>query len=250
MLGPGAMDYETLGIGYADKRRPDPRIAARIRRALGDVRSVVNVGAGAGSYEPTDLEVMAVEPSARMIAQRRPDAAPVRQASAEALPFADGAYDAAMAVLTLHHWADWRSGVAQMRRVARRRVVLLTWDPEQYGFWLDDYLPAIAEVDGTRCPTLDALGSELGEHEVQILPIPHDCTDGFLGAYWRRPTAYLDPEVRRSISVFTPALPGVEAGLRRLAADLADGRWERRYGHLRARDELDLGYRLVVADVS
>lgn len=242
------MDYETLGIGYARMRRPDARIAARIRRALGDARSVVNVGAGAGSYEPSDLEVMAVEPSARMIAQRPADAAPARQGAAEALPLGDDSYDAAMAVLTLHHWSDWPRGLAQMRRVARRRLVLLTWDPEHYGFWLDDYLPAIAVVDRARCPTIRELRPHLGAHQVQTVPIPHDCTDGFLGAYWRRPAAYLDPDVRRSISVLTPDLPGLEAGLRRLAAELDDGRWERRYGHLRAQEELDLGYRLIVAE--
>jgi SAM-dependent methyltransferase len=241
--------YDTIGRGYARERRSDPRIAARLTAALGDAQSVLNVGAGAGSYEPPDRRVIAVEPSAVMLAQRPSGAASAVQARAEALPFPDSAFDATMAVLTLHHWADRARGLAECARVARRRFVLLTWDPAADAFWLlRDYLPEFVEADREVFPTLAAYAEAFGPNarvEVAPVPIPRDCVDGFLGAYWARPEAYLDAAVRAGISLF--ALPGTETGLARLRADLATGAWHARHGHLLELDALDLGYRLVVA---
>jgi SAM-dependent methyltransferase len=239
--------YDRIGAGYNAHRRPDPRIGAAILHALGPVGSVVNVGAGAGSYEPTDRPVVAVEPSPTMIRQRPPGSAPVVQASATALPFRDGAFDAALAVLTVHHWPDRARGLGELQRVAGDRAVILTWEPDAARFWLvDDYFPALAALDRPIFDTLDDLRRILGPVEIQPLPIPHDCVDGFLGAYWRRPHAYLDPAVRGAISTFSK-IGDVEPGLVRLRRDLEDGTWTRRYGHLATRSELDLGYRLVIA---
>ncbi len=238
--------YDRIGRGYASHRRADPRIAAAVGRALGAAASVVDVGAGAGSYEPRDRPVVAVEPSIAMIRQRPAEAAPAVQASATALPFGDGAFAAALAVLTVHHWPDRARGLAELARVARARVVVVTWDPASAGFWLvDEYFPAIAAVDRAIFPTMAELGRALGPIEVLTLPIPHDCTDGFLGAYWRRPAAYLDPGVRAAMSTFA-TIGDAETGIARLGADLAEGTWARRHGGLLARTELDLGYRLVV----
>ena len=239
--------YDSIGRKYTDVRREDPRIAARIRAALGDARTVVNVGAGAGAYEPPDLEVTAVEPSETMIAQRPEGAAPVVRAFAEELPFEDRSFDAAMVVLSDHHWSDHERGLAELRRVARR-VVLLTWDPAAtFESWLvSEYLPCFEELipKGFRIQqTVDRLGGA----RVEPVPIPHDCLDGFLHAYWRRPHAYLDPQVRAGISVC--ALMDrrcLEKGLARLAADLESGAWERRHADLLGLEELDLGYRLLV----
>jgi SAM-dependent methyltransferase len=238
--------YDQIGIGYSDYRRPDPRIAARIEAALGQCRSVVNIGAGAGSYEPRDRSVVAVEPSAAMIRQRRQAAAQVIQADAVRLPFLDRAFDAALAILTLHHWPDKARGLAELRRVARERVVILTWDPEHAAFWLiQDYLPQILEIDRRDFPTLREIEQAIGPIETEPLAIPADCVDGFLGAYWRRPAAYLDSRVRAAISIFSKL--DATAAMARLEADLADGTWNARYGELLARAELDVGYRLIVA---
>ena len=237
--------YDRIGGSYTSTRRPDPRIAAAIERALGDARTVVNVGAGAGGYEPRDREVTAVEPSETMIAQRAPDAAPVVQASAEALPFADGEFDAAMGVLTDHHWSDREAGLRELRRVARR-VVLFTWDRRTVrDFWLvRDYLGRFAHaVEGGL--DIEEISACLGGARVEAVPIPHDCTDGFMGAYWRRPEAYLDPVVRANISVFS--LLDSDDAIARLEADLRSGAWHERNEHLMQLSELDLGYRLLVA---
>lgn len=236
--------YDALGEGYANRRRPDPRIASSIEAALGDARSVVNVGAGAGSYEPTERVVQAVEPSELMIRQRPVGAAPCVQARAESLPFETGSFDAAMAVLTIHHWSDWRAGLREMRRVARRRIVLLTFDAEAPSFWLTrDYFPELLALDREIMPKLRDLGEELGASEVAPLPVPHDCVDGFLGAYWRRPERYLDAIARRSMSSF--ARIDAAEGLVRLANDLESGAWRARNAHLLDLDALDVGYRLL-----
>ena len=239
--------YDQIGGGYGAYRRPDPRIAAAIVHAFGDADTVLNVGAGAGSYEPTDRTVVAVEPSVAMIRQRGKGSPPVVQASATHMPFRAGAFAASLAVLTVHHWPDRVNGLAELKRVARRRVVLFTWDPASPGFWLiDEYFPALMTTDRPIFPTIDDLRHALGPIEVRPLPIPHDCTDGFLGAYWRRPHAYLDPGVRGAMSTFTK-LDTLEPGLTRLRRDLDDGSWHRRHGHLFEESELDLGYRLVIA---
>lgn len=238
--------YDRIGVGYSAYRRPDPRIAARIAEALGPARTIVNVGAGAGSYEPADRAVVAVEPSAGMVRQRPPSAAPAVRASAESLPFRDASFDAAMAVLTIHHWPDWRAGLREMRRVARGRVVILTWDPDHPGFWLvRDYFPEILAVDRVILPRLTEIERILGRCDVRPVPIPADCSDGFLGAYWRRPETYLDAGARGAISTFAK-IRNLQPGLDRLRADLADGTWERRNAPLLGLPELDIGYRLIV----
>ena len=206
------VDYDSIGQGYTETRRPDPRIAALIWRALGDARDVLNVGAGAGAYEPEDREVVAVEPSAVMIAQRPPRAAKVVQAAAEELPFDDGSFDAVMAVLSDHHWRDRLRGFAELRRVARRRVVLVNFDPAQSGlFWLTtEYLPSFVDLIPELYRTAGVWESELrqafGDLTLVPVPIPHDCFDGFYGAFWRRPVAYLNARVRCGISVFGTTL--------------------------------------------
>jgi SAM-dependent methyltransferase len=236
---------------YSRFRRPDPRLAAQIHAALGPARSVVNVGAGAGSYEPEDREVIAVEPSEGMIAQRPASAAPAVRASAQSLPLPDGAADAAMAILTIHHWEDLAAGLAELRRVARDRIVILHFDPALgRRFWfVSEYVPEIGEYE-RDVPTPADVASLLGVPcEIRPVPIPWDCTDGFLGAYWRRPEAYLDPAAREAISVFAPLGDAVARGVERLRADLASGAWARRHGDLLTRSECDLGYRLVVASL-
>jgi SAM-dependent methyltransferase len=236
--------YDTIGQEYGRRRRPDPRIAATIAGALGDAQTIINVGAGSGSYEPTFGRVLAVEPSEVMIGQRPPGAAGCVRGVAESLPVETAAFDAAMAVLTLHHWADWRLGLKELRRVAKRRIVILTFDPDASRFWLtEDYFPAITELDRQTMPPLSEIVALVGgERPIPVL-VPHDCTDGFLGAYWRRPEAYLDPSVRQSMSGFLRIDP--TAGLRNLESDLKSGRWHERNAHLVTLDALDLGYRLV-----
>jgi SAM-dependent methyltransferase len=244
-------DYDRIGTTYSATRRPDPRIERQIAAALGDARSVVNVGAGVGSYEPRDREVVAVEPSAVMIAQRAADAAPAVQGSAEALPLGDDSFDAALAVLTMHHWPDWRAGIGELRRVARRRVVMLTFDPAYIArYWLvRDYLPEIAVIDEARFPSLATVADALGGAAMLPVPIAHDCTDGFLCASWRRPLAYVDGTVRANISTFSLLDPAaVAAAMSRLERDVADGTWADRNADLIAGDEADFGYRLLVAD--
>ena len=242
------MKYDRIGRTYARTRATDPRIAAAIWDALGDARTVVNVGAGTGNYEPPDREVTAVEPSSVMIAQRAPDAAPAVQASAEALPFEDGSFDAAMAVLTIHHWSDWRAGIAELRRVARR-VVLFSWDPSfARRLWITaEYFPMAGDEESTF-PSLADQAAALRATGVTTVKIPADCRDGFYGAHWQRPRAYLDPEVRAGISVFAQREPEeIAPGLARLEADLESGAWAERQQDLLELDELDLGYRLLVA---
>jgi SAM-dependent methyltransferase len=241
--------YDSIGGRYTAVRREDPRIAARIRAALGDARTVVNVGAGTGAYEPADLDVTAVEPAEVMIAQRPEGAAPVVRAFAEELPFKKGSFDAAMTVLSDHHWRDHERGLAELRRVARR-VVLFTWEPaSSRDTWVvRDYFPCFEELipDGYR---LSRTVERLGGGRVDAVPIPHDCLDGFYHAYWRRPAAYLDPVVRAGISAFALMDDAcMEAGLARLARDLESGEWERRNADLLELDELDCGYRLMVSN--
>lgn len=239
--------YDTIGIGYGKYRVPDPRLAAAIMRELGDLAPVLNVGAGTGSYEPCDRPVVAVEPSMAMILQRQDRTIPVVQSVAEHLPFPDAAFPAALAILTVHHWSDRVRGLAELARVTRHRLVIVTYDPAIRGFWLaEEYFPEIVEIDSKIFPRIEEYGRVVGPVDVHRLPIPHDCTDGFLGAYWRRPHAYLDPGVRSAISTFAK-IPIVDAGFTRLRADLANGTWERRHGHLLHQTELDLGYRLVIA---
>ena len=240
--------YDEIGKNYAAARHADPRISAMIGEALGDSSSVVNVGAGTGSYEPSDRQVVAVEPSNVMISQRR-STVPVIRALAEMLPFRDGTFDAAMAILTMHHWSDSRQGLTELRRIARR-VVVLTIDPTfARSFWLTaEYFPAIGDWDADHFMSIQAVCAELGETTIDPVLVPHDCQDGFLAAFWRRPASYLDPEVRAGISTFAMIDERErEAGLRRLAHDLESGAWMARHQSLQSLDALDVGYRLIVA---
>jgi SAM-dependent methyltransferase len=238
--------YDRIGRTYASTRRADPRIQAAIWAALGDAETVVNVGAGAGSYEPPST-VLAVEPSAAMIAQRPSGSAPAVQASAEHIPLADGACDAALAVLTLHHWTDPQQGIAEMRRVARRLVVF-TWDPTfAETFWfVRDYLPESAAFDRARMPPISTVCEWMGGADVIPVPVPHDCTDGFFSAYWRRPQAYLDPIVRAGASNLAQLGTAVDRAVAMLSDDLRSRVWYERNRQILDLDEIDLGYRLLV----
>jgi SAM-dependent methyltransferase len=239
--------YDIIGINYTELRKPDPRIAKAIENALRTARTVLNVGAGTGSYEPADRSVVAVEPSLEMIRKRSPGAAPAVQASAADLPFGDDSFDASMAILTVHHWPDKQAGLREMRRVTRGPIVLLTFDPSHRP-WLTDYLPELAALDEAQMPAMPDYERWLGSIRVETVPIPHDCSDGFLYAYWRRPEAYLDPHVRSGSSSFWAIGDDAETGLERLKRDIETGEWQRRYAHLLALDEYDAGYRLVIAD--
>ncbi len=243
--------YDSIGIGYSTSRQSDPRIGARIREAIGNAGSVLNVGAGAGSYEPAGIWTVAVEPSTVMIHQRPPDAAPVVQARAERLPFADDAFDIAMAILTVHHWDDAAQGVAEMRRVSRRQVVM-TWDPRHVSeqFWFDrEYLPE-ASTREMDVPTAGPIAQMLGPSTtIMSVPVPADCTDGFYAAYWARPEAYLDSSVQSAISAIALCdQDAVTRAVDQLQADLTSGAWDNRHGDLRRRDSLDAGYRILVCE--
>jgi SAM-dependent methyltransferase len=242
--------YDRIGIRYASTRRPDPRIGSQVHAALSTMGTVVDVGAGAGAYEPAQT-VAAVEPSMVMIAQRPPGSAPCVRAVAEALPLRDKCVDAAMAVLTVHHWSDVAAGVNQLRRVTRSRIVVLTWDQTVFrDFWLlGEYLPEAARINDAFAVPVDQLVELLGGAQVQTVPVPHDCTDGFGAAFGRRPEAYLDPRVRAGISMLACAGDaGLDEGLTRLADDLRSGQWHRRHSDLLGRQQIDAGYRLLISD--
>ena len=249
--------YDRIGRGYVSVRQPDPRLAAVIWNALCEARTVVNVGAGAGSYEPTDRDVAAVEPSAVMVAQRPTGAAPVVQGDAEVLPFPDDSFDAAMAVLSDHHWRDREQGLRELRRVARQRVVLFNANPgEAHLSWLTvEYLPGFLELIPARYRADGAWQREferqLGPVRLVAAPIPWDCLDGFYGAFWRRPAEYLDPAVRAGVSVFA-RLAGahVQEAMQALEADLRSGAWDERHRDLLQLVELHLGYYVVIAELS
>ena len=240
--------YDEIGGTYTSTRREDTRIAQAISAALGDAASVANVGAGTGNYEPRDREVVAIEPSKVMIAQRAPDAAPAIRGFAERIPLEDGSVDAAMAVLSDQHWDDCRAGLAEMRRIARRRVVALTLDYAVGDhFWLtQEYLPEARSLRRRDGENLYALAAGCAG-AIDVVPVPWDCTDGFFLAYWRRPRAYLDPVVRSGISLFhLLEAEYVEQAMARLANDLASGEWRARHDDLLDVEQLDLGLRLVV----
>jgi SAM-dependent methyltransferase len=247
---PNARLYDTIGATYTTTRRTEPRIAAQLWAALGDARTVLNIGAGTGSYEPEDRDVTAVEPSALMRAQRSAGAAPCVAAAAESLPFQDRSFDAAMAFATIHHWQDPIAGLREMQRVARR-IVVFTHETSSTGwldrFWLTrDYLPEVAALRTGR-PSLADLASAVGGR-LEPVPIPWDCVDGFFEAHWRRPEAYLDEQVRRGVSVWSKVGPEAEQrAVRQLHADLLSGRWAERNHELVALDAAELGLRLLVA---
>ena len=244
------VDYERHGRTYARHRRPDPRIAARIHAALGDARTVLNVGAGTGSYEPSDRWVLAVEPSATMRAQRPVDAAPAIDARAEALPFDDGAFEAAMACVTIHHWEPVQAGLAELRRVSRGPVVIFTFELDGLPAWQHEYLHEGLVLERPRFPAIGDIAAALGGRtRVEHIPTPGDCHDGFFEAFWRRPEALLDPAVRGAQSMWALLEPDVEERIvERLAAALDSGAWDAEHGHLREQDSLDGALRLVISE--
>jgi hypothetical protein len=240
--------YDSIGTTYNSTRRADPRIGQAIWSALEGCGSVLNVGAGTGAYEPPDRLVVAVEPSETMRRARPVGSAPCLAASAESLPFDDRSFDAAMAVLTVHHWRDYRAGLAELRRVARRRVLIVHWDQAVIDrFWLADYFPEAFALDRRRGPSLQEVRAALDlDTDVVPLVVPHDCQDGFGGAYWRRPDAYLDPTVRAGISMLAQTEHQRGDGLQRLQRDLSDGTWAARHRALLEQAEFDCGYRIIV----
>jgi SAM-dependent methyltransferase len=243
--------YDRLGRGYSRVRRPDPRIAVQIDAALGDARTVLNVGAGTGSYEPEEREVTAVEPSAKMIGQRPAGSAPAVQASAEDLPFPDDSFDATMAVLTAHHWADLDAGLAEMQRVSRGRIVIVAFDPEALAdLWIArDYFPEMLSLKRRSGASSGELMERLPEATSAPIPVPRDCSDLFFAALWARPEMLFDEEVVQPMWVWQSISEEARTGGReRLAADLESGAWEERQGHLRECRELDVGLRLVLAE--
>jgi SAM-dependent methyltransferase len=244
------VDYELHGRTYRRHRQPDPRIEARIHAALGEARTVVNVGAGAGSYEPTDRWLLAVEPSATMRAQRPASAAPAIAAQAEALPFDDGAFDAAMACVTIHHWEPPQAGLAELRRVARGPVVVFTFELERLPAWQREYLAEGIELERPRFPPIEDVEAALGGRtRVEHIPTPADCADGFFEAFWSRPEALLDPAIRASQSIWTLLDPGVEERIvQRLAAALDSGAWDAEHWHLREKASFDGSLRLVISE--
>jgi SAM-dependent methyltransferase len=246
----GDADYSRLARGYASIRRPDPRIEALVWEALGDARTVINVGAGAGSYEPRDREVTAVEPSASMRAERPTDRVRAVDATADALPFADDSFDAAMASVTIHQWPDLAAGMREMRRVSRGPVVILTFTPEVPSpWWQPVYVPELYAVEAQRMPRLDSVTAALGgSSEVRVVPVPADCIDGFGQAFFARPEQTLDPDVRRAMSAWSFVTPEVEKRyVDELSADLASGAWDETWGRFRQLSEFDVGLRLVIA---
>ena len=244
----GDFDYDTAQVDYAQHRRADPRIASLVHAALGDARTVVNVGAGAGSYEPTDREVTAVEPSASQRAERPAHLVPAIDGVAEQLPFPDDSFDAAMATITIHHWRDTDRGLREMRRVSRGPVVVLTFDPARLGgLWFDAYAAELFEVEARRYPAIEHVVEVLGGAQVQEVPIPFDCTDGVTEAFYGRPEAMLDPAVRKAQSAWGFVPPEVEERFERtLRAELESGEWDRRWGYLRTHPTFAGSMRLVV----
>jgi Methyltransferase domain len=246
----GDVDYGEIGSSYSRFRQPDPIIAAQILAALGDAETVLNVGAGAGSYEPTDRKVTAVEPSSSMRAQRPAHLVPAIDAVAEALPFPDKCFDASMASVTVHQWQDLEKGLAEMRRVTCGPIVVFAGDPQlMQDYWLNEYVPEVREIEARRFPSFERIAAALGgQVEVQPVPIPLKCLDGFNEAYYGRPEALLDPEARLACSSWS-LVP--DAAVRRfvetLSQDLCDGSWDRRYGNLRTQPFWDGPLRLMIA---
>jgi SAM-dependent methyltransferase len=247
----GDADYAAIGGSYSDYRQPDPRIAAFIHRALGESRSVLNVGAGTGSYEPADRVVTAVEPSASMRATRPATLSVAIDAVAEELPFTDGQFDASMATFTVHQWRDLDRGLAEMRRVTRGPVVVLTCDPDRVqDFWLNDYAPLVLAAEARRYPPIERIGARVGEQvDVLHVPIPLDCRDGFNEAYFGRPERLLDARARLACSAWSFVEPGMVARyVAHLGRDIESGEWDRRFGSLRTQPHFAGSLRLIVGN--
>ncbi|MBL6927867.1 MAG: class I SAM-dependent methyltransferase [Rhodospirillales bacterium] len=242
--------YNNIGVDYAKLRKPDPRLIELICAQIIDLNTILNVGAGAGSYEPDDKNLIALEPSWRMISQRPAHAAPSVCGIAESLPFQDNSFDGGLALLTLHHWSDIDRGLNELKRVVTKRLVIHTWDSTATeNYWLiNDYIPELLALDAGRFPKMDDLIAKFRSARIIEVPIPCDCTDGFQGAYWQRPEAYLDDHVKKGISSFQQiSQKALSRGLARLRADLDSGIWHNRYAGLLDKEAIDLGYRLIVA---
>ena len=253
MTPAGDFDYEANGSDYSAVRRADPRIAEFVHRGLGGAASVINVGAGAGSYEPEHLDVTAVEPSPSMRSQRPADRPAAFDAVAEDLPFPDDSFDAAMAMITVHQWRDPDKGLRELRRVSRGAVVILTFDGDALdGFWLAAYVPELIEAERRRYPPIERICEVLGgTSTVATVPVPIDCTDGFTEAFYARPEQFLEPAVRRSQSAWGFVQPEVEErAIKRLGADLATGEWDRHYGSARTQPVYHGSLRLIVSTPS
>ncbi len=241
----GMARYDTIGTGYSTQRLPEPSWQAEIDDALSGCQRIINVGAGTGNYEPKAETVVGVEPSATMLSQRRSGTSV--QGVAEALPFPDDSFDAAMGVLTVHHWSDRAAGLNEMRRVAPRQVIFVFEPLIAHNFWLTNYFGSMNDTE-TNAPGVEDIGEHLHITEVRTLWIPNDCCDGVAAAYWGRPEAYLDPAAQASMSYLSMMEPDERAaGIARLADDLKSGRWDHEHGHLRNQDKADYGYRLVIA---
>ncbi len=242
--------YNAIGKRYALGRRTDPNIAAQIHGKLSGAESVLNVGAGTGSYEPKHFKISAVEPSEAMINQRCKTTAPVIQSRAENLPFEDGSFSHCMTVLSMHHWEDRERAFSEIKRVTRKRFVAVTWDPDSKPFWLTrDYFPEIFEIDRAIFPCLSEFHKSFEQVTVSTLKIPADCIDGFLGAYWCRPEAYLDELVRANMSTFSK-ISKLAEGLAQLRSDLEDGAWGSKNRDVLSSHFLDAGYRIVIAELA
>lgn len=238
--------YDEIGKHYALGRREDPTIAANLHQFLEDAESILNIGAGTGSYEPLHKNLVAVEPSCEMIAQRPPDKAPVIRAFAERLPFEDDRFSHSMTVLSMHHWGDRQKAFAEIRRVSRDCFVALTWDPGAQPYWLTaDYFPEVHAIDAAIFPSLKEIAGCFESVKFYPVPIPKHCIDGFTAAFWAKPNAYLDPRIRSNMSTFTK-IRHLQDGLNRLGSDLESGRWQEKYGELSNLEALDVGYVIAV----
>ena len=241
--------YDAIGVTYAVTRCTDPQIASQLYPELQGATRIVNIGAGTGSYEPEHVDLVAVEPSMQMIAQRKPGAYRVEQAFAEKLPFEDRSFSHAMTVLSMHHWENRALAFKEINRVATEKFVAITWDPRAETFWLTrDYFPEIHETDKRIFPDLDELSEHFDDVSIYPLPIPSDCQDGFFAAFWKRPKAYLSSTVRQSMSPFAK-LQNLAEGLRRLETDLASGAWATKNHAILSLAALDVGYRIISARV-
>lgn len=250
ITNPG-FDYDKLGQKYSSYRQTDPRIAAYVFKAFADAKTILNVGAGAGSYEPSDRYVVAIEPSAVMRAQRiKNGKVPAINAKADNLPFDDNSFDASMAMITIHQWSDMNKGLRELRRVTKHQVVIMTFDPDELdNFWNANYFPELIEIEGVRYPTIDFIKKSLGgTSEVIPIPIPLDCLDGFQEAFYGRPEAFLEKEVRLSQSAWSFLPKGIEEKLvETLENDLKSGEWDKKYGHFRSEPTFICGLRLIIS---
>ena len=241
--------YDDIGVDYSIGRCTDPIVAQQLYIQLQGATRIVNIGAGTGSYEPNDIELVAVEPSSEMISQRKIGSHPVEKAFAESLPFGSGSFSHAMTVLSMHHWENRELAFNEINRVATDKFVAITWDPRSDPFWLTrDYFPTIYEMDKHIFPVIDELNEHFDDLEVRALHIPSECQDGFLAAFWRRPEAYLSSRVRQSISAFS-RVENLSQGLRKLEHDLVSGAWEERNHAILSSSSIDVGYRVISAKV-